>query len=172
MTILKLGAVALVMATALVGCDDKKAPATDKPTTDKPAADEAADDKQAKAEKKKDEKAEEKADDDAAEEGAGDAITVSDLAEKFKADEKALIGKEVTVNGAFMNANYVKSGGEEQLNNIVLIPKKGESKPSITCETKDKAAIEGLKQYDEIKVTGKVRKRFSDPSLEDCKVSR
>lgn len=175
---IKLGAAALMMlASALGGCDDENASDDKKAGDDKPAA-AAKDDKDEKAAKetkeaKDDAKDDAGAKDDAAEDApAGDAMTVADLTEKFKADEKAWIGKEVTVSGVYMNANYVKTGGEKQLNNVVVVPKKGEMKPSITCETSDEAAIEGLKQYDEVKISGKVRKMFSDPSLEGCKLTR
>jgi hypothetical protein len=162
---IKLGAVALMALSALLGgCDDKKA------SDEKPAASEK-DTKKKDAKDAKEEKddAEEK---EAKEAPASDAMTVADLSEKFKADEKAWIGKEVTVRGAYMNSNFVKTGGENKLNNVVVVPKKGEMNPSITCETSDEASVEGLKQYDEVTITGKVRKRFSDPSLEECKVGR
>lgn len=181
---IKLGAVALLaLAGALGGCDDKTA-RDEKPTAD--AKDdngdakkdeakgdaptkEAKSDADAKEDGAKEDGAKDEADGDAP---AGDAMTVADLTEKFAADEAAWIGKEVTVSGVYMNANFVKSGGEEQLNNVVVVPKKGEMNPSITCDTNDKASIEGLKQYDAVKITGKVRKSFSRPALESCTLTR
>lgn len=105
-----------------------------------------------------------------AEAPAGELLAAHELIQKFKANQKAWLDKEVTVTGQYFGSNYSGSGGAHKLNNIQVVASKDETNTTITCETSDEEPVKTLKQYDAIKVSGKVREFFKAPSLTGCRV--
>jgi hypothetical protein len=97
------------------------------------------------------------------------ALTVADLAGALEAN----IDKTVKLSAQFLNANSVKVDGKMTVQNIVLVAGRDKTKPSVACVLVDdsKPQVEGMKQYTELLVEGKVRKSaFGDPQLVDCKI--
>lgn len=164
---LSLAALALAMAVGM-GCDDAKP----KDGTDAPVATEAAktaapaETGAAKTTDKAADKDQDKA--GAAKAAPADAMSVKDLQDKFKADNKALLGKSVKVKGLYLNTNRTKSGGTETVS-LSIVESKDDTKTSTSCQVTE--VPDGLVQYDAVVVEGTVEKLFG-ASLKDCKATK
>lgn len=96
--------------------------------------------------------------------------TIASLNEALTANKAGVLGQEVTVTGAYLNTNTTKSGDSER-HNIVIVPEKGQTEPSIGCHLAEGAAKpEGLTQGDAVKVKGKVDQLFGDAALMSCEL--
>lgn len=92
------------------------------------------------------------------------ALTVKELQDRFKADEKKLLGQKVKVQGLFLNISTLSSGGKKTIQ-LVIVQSKDDTDTSTYCTVAEKP--EQLFQFDPVVVEGTVAKGMG-ANLEDC----
>lgn len=97
-------------------------------------------------------------------------MTVSKLQDSFRAEKGKWLGRQVMVDGLYLNTHRTASpdGGPPAFD-IVVVEEKGRLQPSLLCFTKEEP--KGLMQYDPVRVKGTVA-AGNGAELRDCTVQK